>query len=347
MLKKVVGLMMGILLLMVSVSFAEETPASIQSMTELGEIQKKLDQGITIGKVYYTDGYGFSTSEFTTDDPDEIAQLWNAVNAIRVGEKVNESITDWYPQIVFCLTDGTRGGVRFEAKWLCIGGMENYEISNAEGFWSLTASLVEKHEAMAEGAVPAGWNADASADRKVATSIAAEFNPEALVSVAANAKITACDENTCAITLLVQERYIPDEILSLKVGDGIYTQGHEVTIRTISEKDGYLILNEGEQDEVYLFESVDMNYWIMDDNDNTWTEFAVVSVPVSEHLLFLDDIDPATGEALLTPTVHNKADFLAMMDATDDPGFDIRNVMVAFDEHGELALIRRYYVPWQ
>jgi hypothetical protein len=35
------------------------------------------------------------------------------------------------------------------------------------------------------------------------------------------------------------------------------------------------------------------------------------------------------------------------MDATDDLGFDIRNVMVAFDEHGELALIRRYYVPWQ
>jgi len=129
--------------------------------------------------------------------------------------------------------------------------------------------------------------------------------------------------------------------------DVIFTQGHEVTIRTISEKDGYLILNEGGQDEVYLFESVDMNYWIMDDNDNTWTEFAVVSVPFSEHLLFLDDIDPATGEALLTPTVHNKADFLAIMDKTDDPGFDIRNVMVAFDEHGELALIRRYYVPWQ
>ena len=217
MLKKAIGLLIGILL-MVSVAFAEETPATIQSMTELGEIQKKLDQGITIGKVYYTDGYGFSTSEFTTDDPDEIAQLWNAVNAIQVGEKVNESITDWYPQIVFCLTDGTRGGVRFEAKWLCIDGMENYEISNAEGFWSLTASLVEKHEAMAEGAVPAGWNADASADRKIVTSIAAEFNPEALISVAVNAKITACDESTCAITLLVPERYIPDEILSLKVG---------------------------------------------------------------------------------------------------------------------------------
>ena len=44
MLKKAIELLMGILL-MVSVSFAEETPATIQSMTELGEIQKKLDQG--------------------------------------------------------------------------------------------------------------------------------------------------------------------------------------------------------------------------------------------------------------------------------------------------------------
>ncbi len=57
--------------------------------------------------------------------------------------------------------------------------------------------------------------------------------------------------------------------------------------------------------------------------------------------------DPATGETLLTPTVHNKDAFLTMMDAPDDPGFDIRNVMVVFDDHGELALIRRYYVPWQ
>ena len=57
--------------------------------------------------------------------------------------------------------------------------------------------------------------------------------------------------------------------------------------------------------------------------------------------------DPATGETLLTPTVHNKDAFLTMMDAPDDPGFDIRNVMVVFDDHEELALIRRYYVPWQ
>lgn len=156
--KRIIALLMIGLLLAASFAAAEEEPKNIQSLTELGDIQKKLDQGIAMEKVYYTDGYGFSTSEFSTDDPEEMDQLWKAVNAITVGEKVNESITDWYPQIVFYLTDGTRGGVRFEAKWLSIGGMENYEISNAEGFWSLTSALVEKHAEREEEAVPGGWN---------------------------------------------------------------------------------------------------------------------------------------------------------------------------------------------
>lgn len=152
--KKIIALLMAGMILMASAAMGE----TIQSVTELGDIQKKLDQGIQIGKVYYTGGYGFSTSEFTTDDPEEIEQLWKAVNAITVGEKVNEFITDWYPQIVFCLTDGTQGGVCFDANWLCIGGDENHEISNDEEFWNLTAALVEKHAEMAEGADPAGWN---------------------------------------------------------------------------------------------------------------------------------------------------------------------------------------------
>ncbi len=156
--KKIFVLLMIGILCTVSIALAQDEPTTIQSMTDLGDIQIKLDQGIKIGKVYYTDGYGFSTSEFSTDDPDEIEQLWKAVNAITVGNRVNESITDWYPQIVFYLTDGSHGGVRFEAHWLCIGGMENYEISNAESFWYLISVLLEKHVEMEEGAVPGGWN---------------------------------------------------------------------------------------------------------------------------------------------------------------------------------------------
>ena len=187
------------------------------------------------------------------------------------------------------------------------------------------------------------------AERTVVTSMASEVNPNHLISVAVDAKISGYDpiHHTVGVTILIPERYRPDEILSLKVGDGIYTQGREITIRSISEDEGYLVLNAGQEDEVYLFESVDLNYWIMDVNDNTWVELATVNVPMSDRLLFLDEINPVTGEGLLYSTVHNQAEFLAQMKVADDPGFDRRNVKAVFDETGELALIRRIYVPWQ
>ena len=111
--------------------------------------------------------------------------------------------------------------------------------------------------------------------------------------------------------------------------------------------DGYLVFNEGAEDEVYLFESVDLNYWIMDVNDNTWLELATVSVPASEKFIFLDGIDPATGEGLLHPTVHNLEGFRGLLGAEDDPGFDIYNVEAVTDGEGKMAVIRRLYVPWQ
>jgi hypothetical protein len=187
----------------------------------------------------------------------------------------------------------------------------------------------------------------ASAEHTVATGLAVEIDPENLVSVAFDAKIEGYANGAFTITILVPERYDPEDISALQVGDGIYTQGREIEIRSISDVDGYLVFNEGAEDEVYLFESVDMNYWIMDVNDNTWLELATVTVPASEKLVFLDGIDPATGEGLLHPTVYNLEGFQRLLDAADDPGFDIHNVEVVMDEEGKLAVIRRLYVPWQ
>ena len=187
----------------------------------------------------------------------------------------------------------------------------------------------------------------ASAEHTVATGLAVEIDPENLVSVAFDAKIDGYADGAFTVTILVPERYDPEDISALQVGDGIYTQGREVEIRSISDVDGYLVFNEGAEDEVYLFESVDLNYWIMDVNDNTWLELATVSVPASEKFIFLDGIDPVTGEGLLHPTVHNLEGFLELLGAEDDPGFDIYNVEAVTDEDGKLAVIRRLYVPWQ
>lgn len=247
--KRIIALLTIGFLLMGSAAIAQDEPSTICSMTELGDIQKKLDQGIKIGKAYYTDGYGFSTSEFTTDDPDEIDQLWKAVNAITVGERVNESITDWYPQIVFYLTDGTHGGVRFEANWLCIGGMENYEISNAEGFWNLTATLVEKYAEIDEGAVPGGWNEVIDGGWGTALDPMVTEEVRALFDKALNG--------------LVGVNYIPVTYLGMQVVAGY---NHAILCQATTVYPGaiprWVIM--------YLFEDLDGNVTITEIRDLNW-----------------------------------------------------------------------------
>jgi len=121
-----------------------ESDSRFMEVTGLNEMEKALNNGATVKSVYYTDGYGFSVSEFTTTVPEEMAALWKAVTKIRLGNPSGMGITDWYPLIVFELDDGTRYGARFEGHWLTVRTV-NYEIENAEEFWSLTAALVQKH----------------------------------------------------------------------------------------------------------------------------------------------------------------------------------------------------------
>ena len=73
-----------------------------------------------------------------------VINLRYSLMSITLSQKADESITDWYPMIDFCLSDGTEGIVPFEATWLCIG-KDNYEISNADAFWDLTSELVVKY----------------------------------------------------------------------------------------------------------------------------------------------------------------------------------------------------------
>jgi len=189
------------------------------------------------------------------------------------------------------------------------------------------------------------------------TALAIEFDPERPASVAVNARITAYApaQNALTLELIVPERFDREDVESLAVGDAIYTQGQEVVIQTLTERDGYLVINEGEYElsegSVWLYEDMEGSYQIADwDDDHTWTVAATLQVPVGDSLIFLDQIDPATGDILSMPTVHGAEEFLAQLareSAEGGPGFTANNVYVAFDANGQLALIQRYYVSWQ
>ena len=130
--------------LTVFVCHAEEVPA----FDALTGYDTFVECGKPIISAYYTDGFGFSTSEFTTTDQDEIAMLIDALGQIRVISRCNEEITDWYPQIVFKMGENDYFRVNFNKQWLMIGGMDNYEIEGDEGFWNLTRTLMEKYRAI-------------------------------------------------------------------------------------------------------------------------------------------------------------------------------------------------------
>jgi hypothetical protein len=149
--KRIIILIMIITVVLCSGAAAENAGDNpgFRTLTGLDELSRKLDSGITIRRVYYTDGFGFSTSEFTTTDETEIRSLWTALNQITVKGQVNESITDWYPQIVFYLSDETTAHVTFESHWLSLPvpwPQANYELENDDAFWNLTAALVNRCE---------------------------------------------------------------------------------------------------------------------------------------------------------------------------------------------------------
>ena len=144
--KKLLCVLLAILLLIPAFALGEETPPDFVWITGLDKAQELLDSGAFIERVYYTDGYGFSTSEFETTDGEKIAQLWKAVNAITITGKSNEDITDWYPQIVFFFSDESQLNICFDAHWLEVG-MNHYTLGNDEAFWSLTAAMTAAYAA--------------------------------------------------------------------------------------------------------------------------------------------------------------------------------------------------------
>ena len=144
MLQKIISIFMALYLLLTGGAARAQALPDFREITGLDGVQRLLDGGAGIDRVFYTDGFGFSTSEFTTTDGNEIAALWRALNAIEIAGTSDQSVTDWYPQIVFSLSNGETHRVNFDAHWLEIG-MQNFTLSNDGDFWALTAELVAKH----------------------------------------------------------------------------------------------------------------------------------------------------------------------------------------------------------
>lgn len=157
--KKSIAVLLLALVLIGASAWAEDAPSAFLAVTRLEEMQKLLDDGAKIVSVDYTDGYGFSDSSFSTDDPGEIEALWTAFCQIEIEDTTNIEVTDWYPCIVFHLDDLSSFRVCFNMHNLDCEG-ELYTLKNDDLFWNLTAYLVKAHEegrlwdGIPEGVIP-------------------------------------------------------------------------------------------------------------------------------------------------------------------------------------------------
>ena len=191
----------------------------------------------------------------------------------------------------------------------------------------------------------------ALAERKVVTALATKINPDDLSNTLVDARIKSYnkEENTITLEIIVPEFYDADEIKSLQIGDAIYTQGHEVTVNAINEYDCFIAVVQDDDEVITIATDGETVYPIQDGDDFSWITLTTVTVPVPPHLIFLDGIDPATGEDLPLPTVHSAEEFIAILGGKNksDPGFDLNNTEIVFDSDVQPVIIRRNYVVWQ
>ena len=247
--KRIIALTLAALLLfMVSFAAAEdpEEPQDFRTLAGLDEIERKLDAGATIDWVYYSDGYGFSTSEFRTSDPEEIRELWQALNRITVQGRTEESVTDWYPQIVFYFSDGTADHVSFEAHWLSLS-TENYKLGDDDAFWSLTAAMVKRYESSAHPR---------------ATYLAKPLEGKYC------AGIRSVSEDRINLSLYTEDRYEKDRIEQLQPGDTVIVNGKAYTaaallIHGFVDSDG-----DGEADQSWtMIRNMEKNKKLLDSHE--------------------------------------------------------------------------------
>ena len=161
------------------------------------------------------------------------------------------------------------------------------------------------------------------------------------------ADLSDYDAETGTRTAVLKEAITldPAVMADLKVGGTLELGDQTVEIENIETYDeGDVLIND--ELELRLAEGVVRAYQYEAEIMDTLAEMRVV---IPETAVFLDEIDPATGEILETATTHTAAEFIRILseNAETDPGFATENTNITFNDEGELTQIQRFYVPWQ
>jgi len=161
------------------------------------------------------------------------------------------------------------------------------------------------------------------------------------------ARITGCNADTGMLTLELLDAVRLDEetVKSWAVGDTVTLGDITEQVETLEEDEYGLILN----DYIQVNRQEDGTYTISEYERRITRVVKTVDAPMAEGFVFMDGIDAETMAMVEEPSVHTAEEFLKVFAIDDgtDPGFDADNVRVTFDGEGAVAVVDRFYTPWQ
>ena len=154
---------------------------------------------------------------------------------------------------------------------------------------------------------------------------------------------------TVTVALCDVETFDRDAIQAMTVGDVIVSEGRKIEVRTICEDAPVIIVNEDDE-ALALWENDDGNYESAYGYTDmrVWTVVGERTYELSDDMVFLDGINPSTGEMLTLPTANTLRELRRIMEGEEyDPGFSAQNAYMVFNDEQEAVVLARFYVPWQ
>lgn len=159
--------------------------------------------------------------------------------------------------------------------------------------------------------------------------------------------ITLKDDNTMTLTLYERERFTPEAIKAVKVGDTIFTDGEEVAITSIDQDGPDFIFNKGTENEMLFCDGGNYFEHCLENDMVPWVKLGSMDQEILEYYPILDYIDPKTGEDQDEVSIYRGDKLKELLKDKEAVGFDCKNVKVLYDWNNQPQLIWRYYSPAQ
>ena len=191
----------------------------------------------------------------------------------------------------------------------------------------------------------------AAASADVIKPMPSAVNPWSVAGQAVYVRLQDIDwrAETVTVALCDVETFDREAIQAMTAGDVIVSEGREIEVRTICEDAPVIIVNEDDE-ALALWENDDGNYESAYGYTDmrVWTVVGERTFELSDDLVFLDGINPSTGEMLTLPTANTLRELRRIMEGEEyDPGFSAQNAYMVFDDEQEAVVLARFYVPWQ